>query len=74
MADAGWDLGETIFIGANDEAASNATGITRRDAEDGFYNFLVSFRDAENSFVYRCVTCMCCSPLTGLHAREHFGN
>jgi hypothetical protein len=53
MADAGWDLGETIFIGANDEGAANATGVTRRDAEEGFYNFLITFRDANNTFVYR---------------------
>lgn len=53
MADGGWDQGETIFIGANGERTAQDGNLNRREAEAGFKNFLLNFRDADESFAYR---------------------
>ena len=53
MADGGWDIGETVFIGANGERQAGDDDLNRREVEDGFYQFLLSFRDTDESFLYR---------------------
>ena len=50
MADGGWDIGETVFIGANGERQAGDDDLNRREVEDGFYQFLLSFRDTDESF------------------------
>lgn len=53
MADGGWDIGETIFIGANGERAAEDGNLNRKEAEEGYYLFLRSFRDTDDTFFYR---------------------